>query len=157
MQITARTAAENDVDAIVALVESAIVELTPIRGGSIWSRLDARVEPFDDSVRADLDHQNYLVVVGQIDGATVGYSVVRPVDLHDGARIGRIAEIYVHPEARGVSVGETMMTEIEQWAKNAELIGLDSMALPGDRATKNFFETFGLVARAISVYRPLSD
>ena len=31
--------------------------------------------------------------------------------------------------------------------------GVDSLALPGDRHTKNFFESFGLVARAIVVHR----
>ena len=34
---------------------------------------------------------------------------------------------------------------------------MDSLALPGDRATKNFFETHGLVARAITVHRRLTD
>ena len=34
--------------------------------------------------------------------------------------------------------------------------GVDSLALPGDRHTKNFFESFGLVARAIIVHRSLS-
>jgi hypothetical protein len=30
------------------------------------------------------------------------------------------------------------------------------MALPGNRATKNFFETFGRTARAIVVHRTLN-
>jgi hypothetical protein len=32
---------------------------------------------------------------------------------------------------------------------------VDSLALPGDRHTKNFFEAFGLVARAIVVHKTL--
>jgi hypothetical protein len=34
---------------------------------------------------------------------------------------------------------------------------MDSLALPGDRATKNFFESFGLKARAIVVHRSLVE
>ena len=41
------------------------------------------------------------------------------------------------------------------WAKRWGCIGVDSLALPGDRDTKNFFETHGLVARAITVHRTL--
>jgi hypothetical protein len=40
-------------------------------------------------------------------------------------------------------------------ASDAGAIGIDALALPGDRATKNFFETFGLKARAIVVHRSL--
>lgn len=37
----------------------------------------------------------------------------------------------------------------------AGAIGVDSLALPGDRGTKNFFESFGLKARAIVVHRAI--
>ena len=40
-------------------------------------------------------------------------------------------------------------------ATAAGAIGVDALALPGDRATKNFFETFGLKARAIVVHLSL--
>ena len=41
------------------------------------------------------------------------------------------------------------------WCREKGCLGIDSVALPGDRATKNFFESFGLVARALRVHRPL--
>ena len=41
------------------------------------------------------------------------------------------------------------------WCRERGCIGIDGLALPGNRETKNFFETFGLVARAIVVHRPL--
>ena len=47
------------------------------------------------------------------------------------------------------------MDHILAWARDHGCFGLDSLALPGDRATKNFFESFGLVARAIVVHKPL--
>ena len=34
-------------------------------------------------------------------------------------------------------------------------IGADALALPGNRATKNFFEQNGFVARSIVMHRPL--
>ena len=40
-------------------------------------------------------------------------------------------------------------------ARAADAVGIDALALPGDRETKNFFETFGLKARAIVVHRSL--
>ena len=39
--------------------------------------------------------------------------------------------------------------------RERSLVGLDAVALPGDRDTQNFVETFGLVARAIQVHRSL--
>jgi hypothetical protein len=34
-------------------------------------------------------------------------------------------------------------------------VGIDALALPGNRQTKNFFESFGFTARAIVVHRRL--
>ena len=96
-------------------------------------------------------------MVGTVDGAVVGYGVIRLVALHDGAVLGRVTDIYVTPEARGVGVGEAMMDELLDWARGRGCVGVDSLALPGDRDTKNFFETHGLVARAITVHRALAD
>ena len=41
------------------------------------------------------------------------------------------------------------------WAQERGAVGIDALALPGDRHTKNFFETFGLTARALVVHRDL--
>ena len=67
-----------------------------------------------------------------------------------------IEDIYVDPGARAVGVGETLMNHLIDWCRARGCFGVDSLALPGDRETKNFFESFGLVARAIVVHRPLS-
>ena len=67
-----------------------------------------------------------------------------------------IEDIYVDPGARAVGLGETLMNHLIDWCRARGCFGVDSLALPGDRDTKNFFESFGLVARAIVVHRPLS-
>ena len=48
-----------------------------------------------------------------------------------------------------------MMEALVAWCRAQGCFGVDSIALPGDRHTKNFFESFGLVARAIVVHRSL--
>ena len=153
----ARRAADSDIAALAELAAGASAELAPRRGGYVWARLEARSGPLEQSLDRDHRSDDALVVVGTIDEAVVGYGVIRLVGLHDGAVLGRVTDIYVMPEARGVGVGEAMMKELMGWARRRACIGVDSLALPGDRETKNFFETHGLVARAITVHRSLGD
>ena len=153
----ARRAADSDIAAVVELAAGAAAELAPRRGGYVWARLEARTEPLEQSLDRDHRSDDALVVVGTVDEAVVGYGVIRLVGLHDGAMLGRVTDIYVTPEARGVGVGEAMMGELMDWARRRACIGVDSLALPGDRETKNFFETHGLVARSITVHRSLAD
>ena len=68
-----------------------------------------------------------------------------------------IAELWVTPEARGVSLGEKLIVAATQWANSHDATGLSGRALPGDRATKNYFETYGLVARSIEVYKSIAE
>ena len=65
-----------------------------------------------------------------------------------------ITDLYVIPAARRVGVGESLILAIEAWAHRRALVGLDSLALPGDRDTKNFFETFGWSPRPRSSPAP---
>ena len=62
----------------------------------------------------------------------------------------------MEPDAREVGAGEAMMNAVLDWAASMRCRGVDATALPGDRQTKNFFESFGLVARAISVHRAIT-
>ena len=153
----ARPAVESDIDAIAALCVRAAAEMAPLRGGSVWSRLEARKAPVRAGLLEDLGSDEAFLVVGTVDTAVVGYGAVRLVTLHDGALLGRVGDIYVMPEGRGVGVGEAMMELLLGWARQRGCIGVDSLALPGDRATKNFFETHGLVARSITVHRALTS
>ena len=153
----ARQAAEADMAALAALAAQATSEMSQQRGGSVWSRLEARPDPQLESLARDVRADDALVVVGTVDGAVVGYGAIRLVELHDGSTVGRVGDIYVLPDARGVGVGEAMMEMLMAWAGRRGCIGVDSLALPGDRNTKNVFETHGLVARAITVHRTLPE
>lgn len=155
MESGARRAGADDLDIVTALAGEAIAELRELRGGELWSRRDARTAPLRDGFEHALESAAEEVVVGTIDGVVVGYAaaVLRP--LHDEGVVGDLTDLYVLPDARGVGIGEAMMDEVIVWCEAHECVGVDSIALPGDRATKNFFESFGLVARAIRVHRRL--
>ncbi|HMK10352.1 MAG TPA: GNAT family N-acetyltransferase [Acidimicrobiales bacterium] len=154
---SARPATLGDLTRIAELAEQAVAELAVSKGGAVWSRREARAKPYTDSLRADLDASDRHVLAGEFGGAIVGYAVVRAETLRDGGILGVIDDIYVEPDAREVGVGEALMDGIEQWCRALGCIGIDALALPGNRETKNFFETFGLVARAIVVHRSLDD
>ena len=54
-------------------------------------------------------------------------------------------------------LGEALMNAVLGWCRDKGCRGVDSLALPGNRAAKNFFESFGLTARQILVHRSLED
>jgi ribosomal protein S18 acetylase RimI-like enzyme len=155
--ISARQATLEDLPRLAALTRLGIDELRPTRGGAVWAIRDGRPEPVEASLAAAVEDPEVLVVVGEIAGTVVGYSVTRVEALRDGSQLAVIDDIYVHPEARAVSVGETMVGLIVTWAARQGCRGIDSLALPGNRDTKNFFETFGFKARAIIVHRPIDE
>ncbi len=151
----ARAATAQDLLDVASLARAAIAELETMRGGAVWRRFQGRPEPVDASLADALVDPHQEVVVGSIDGTTVGYGVVRVEGLADGGQLGVIEDLFVDPAARGVGVGEAMMEHVLAWCEGRECIGVDALALPGHRDTKNFFETFGLTARAIIVHRSL--
>ena len=96
-----------------------------------------------------------LSFVGTIDEVVVGFAAVTVDQLADGSRLGVVTSIFVDPGAREVAVGEVMLDEVIAWCTAQDCIGIDAHALPGNRATKNFFETFGFTARLLVVHRSL--
>ena len=154
----ARPARPSDIAAITDLARTAVGELGLLRGGPVWQLQDARTEPIEAGIAADvaLPRDRGLTVVGTIDETIVGYGVSHLERLSDGSLLAEVSDLYVDPEARGVGLGEAMMDLLVAHATEAGAIGIDALALPGDRSTKNFFETFGLKARAIVVHRSLA-
>ena len=151
----ARTARPDDVPALLPLAQAAAAELRDQKGGPIWWRRERRQGDLGEALRSALDDPEFEVVVGTLDGTAIGYAIARIERLADGGRLGVVEDIYVDPGGRAVGVGEALMDHVLAWARDQGCFGVDSLALPGDRATKNFFESFGLVARAIIVHKPL--
>jgi GNAT superfamily N-acetyltransferase len=151
----ARSATNSDLPAVVDLATAMLDELRPQRGGTLWLARDARPGPIAESLRALLDRADARVIVGTIDDVVVGFATVEIEALRDGTRLGIVRELFVDPEARGVSIGELIATEIVTFCTAAGCIGIDAYALPGARETKNFFERSGFTARALVMHRKL--
>lgn len=154
-EVAARAATSGDLTSVATLAERAGAEKLAQKGGMVWDRRE-RLAHADTTVLAKtLESSDDEIAVGTLDGSVVGYGIVRIERLADGGLLGVIHDVYVEPAARELGVGEALMTYLLDWCKAAGCFGVDSLALPGDRETKNFFESFGLVARAIIVHRPL--
>lgn len=147
----ARPAGVEDLPRLGELYRAATEELRAQRGGGLWVRTTDRDAPPD--LRLDAD--DLLVLVGTIDDVVVGYARAERRQLADGSLLAALTDIYVEPEARGVGVGELLLDESVAWARKQGCSGIDSVALPGMRDTKNFFEAAGLVTRVLTVHRSL--
>lgn len=146
LRVAARPAVDADLDDLNSLVAAASTLVRPARGG--FQHLDVDGEGWSISARyADADA---IVLVGMLDEVAVGYVV-----LSARRAAATIEAMYVDPEAREVGLGEALLDSAIAWSQGRGCSTLDAVALPGDRHTKNFFETFGMVARAITVSRAL--
>ncbi len=148
-----RPATEDDLPRLAELARLAIAELTPMKGGDVWADREARWEPLDENLKMALVDPHTRVLCGTIDEAVIGYAVVRIEALRDGGRLGVLDDVFVEMQAREVGVGEAMVDDVVSWCREAGCIGIDSFALPGNRETKNFFETFGFTARMLVVHK----
>lgn len=152
-----RRATPDDLGEIVRLAAALRAELGAMRGGAVWLAREARPEPLDQAYRDLLDRDDALLVVGAIDAAAVGFGAVEIETLRAGERLGVVAELFVEAEARSVGVGEAMARVLIEFCEDRQCIGIDTRALPGHRATKNFFEEQGFTARALVMHRSLRD
>ncbi len=153
---SARAAEASDLPTILELAAESVAELTPMRGGAIWSRREARPARTAAVYQELLDRADAHVVVGAIDDVVVGFGVVGIESLHDGTRLGVVPELFVTAAARAVGVGEQILGALVAWCREQGCAGIDTLALPGHRAAKNFFEQSGFTARAIVMHRDLT-
>jgi GNAT superfamily N-acetyltransferase len=88
--------------------------------------------------------------VGTIDGVVVGY-----LELDIDGAVARVRQVYVHPEARELGLGDELLATAMEAGRAAGCTVLEGTALPGDRDTKNLYERAGVVARKIVVSKRL--
>jgi L-amino acid N-acyltransferase YncA len=146
VEVGVRPATPDDAARLEQLHREAIGEQAEARGGPVWSRREALRQPPGES----------RTIVGVIDDVIVGYARVGLDTLADGATLGVVSAIYVEPGAREVSIGEALLDDVIEWCTSKGCVGIDALALPGNRETKNFFETFGFTARLLVVHRKLT-
>lgn len=145
----ARRAGAGDLPTITLLWEQATKELRSQRGGELWALQTGR-SAVDAEPPFDLDDPDQLLLAGTIDDVVVGYARCVLV-----GQVATLTDVFVDSRAREVGVGEALLDAAIEWARERGCIGIDSLALPGMRESKNFFEAAGLVARAIVVHKDL--
>jgi GNAT superfamily N-acetyltransferase len=152
----ARPATDADVPRLAELVAEAVEEQREARGGAVWSQREAREVPAEASLKDAVTDPEQLVLTGTIDDYVVGYAVARTERLRDGSVLGIISDVYVEEGARAIGLGEVLVDQVVAWCTDRGCRGIDALALPGNRETKNFFESFGFTARAIVVHKRLA-
>ena len=151
----ARPATSEDLPHLAELATTAHAELAPTRGGAVFVAREGRAEPVAETLAADFAAADVAVFTGTIDDQPVGYAVGRTEVLRDSSRLGVITDLFVDEGARAVGVGEALMDELLTWFRAQGCAGVDTTALPGNRATKNFFEESGFTARMLVMHHRL--
>lgn len=156
----ARPATPSDLPRLADLGRMARDELAPMRGGELLLAREGHRGEVETSLAADLDDPDGGVWVGTIDSTVVGYGVghvetLAGLDDGERGRLGVIDDLFVEPDARSVGVGEAMMAMMLGWFTARGCRGVDALALPGNRSTKNFFEESGFTARLLVMHHRL--
>ncbi|NLA36348.1 MAG: GNAT family N-acetyltransferase [Actinobacteria bacterium] len=134
--IQVRSATSEDDQQIIALKALAHHEIAPQRGGP--------------SLLATLNGPAEVQLVAELAGAIVGLA-----ELSLNADRAVLSTLYVHPETRGVGVGHSLLNAATAEARTLGANHLDAAALPGDRETKNFFESHAMKTRLLIVHQEL--
>lgn len=152
----ARPAVEQDLAALRELRATCLAELEAKRGGALLASRLAITAGRDALTDAIRDPAQGLFV-GTLSDVAVGYARASCQALAGGRLLGVLDELFVEPAARGVGVGEALVAAVSAWLHQKGCLGVDTNALPGDRATKNFLEGAGFRARLLVMHRDLPD
>jgi GNAT superfamily N-acetyltransferase len=151
-----RPAGEHDIARIVELADVMRAELSAMKGGAVWLQREAWAEPLDDAYRALVERDDALVVVGTIDDVVLGFGAALVEPLRSGDSLGVITDLFVEEAAREVGIGEEIIDDLVAFCTDRGCIGIDGFALPGHRATKNFFEEHHFTARMLTMHHRLT-
>jgi len=139
-----RRAGPQDSDRCRDLLATARAESATARGGDL-------LVPPDADPSSWLEQPDRVLLVGLFDEVVVGLAAGRvAVD-----RIGHVDCCYVETGARGVGVGESLIGGLLGWFGEQGCTGVDALALPGDRSTKQLLENAGFKARLLVLHRRL--
>jgi len=122
---------------------------------ALWPVADGLPEPIEPAFAKHLDEDDSLIVIGSIDDVPLGFMWMRSEALlpqAGDARVGSARLVFVEVEARGVGVGEAMITMVMADFRDRGITLFDSHVSPGHRLAKNFFESHGYSARRIVMH-----
>ncbi len=138
-----RPATAADIPVLNELRATHVGEAAPLRGGP---QLIATLPAPEWLPPPDADACTW---VGTLDGVAVAYALVaRSLN----PKVALVAELFVLAEAREVGLGEALRDACVASAREWGCTGIDAYALPGARATKNFFESGRFTARLLVVH-----
>jgi GNAT superfamily N-acetyltransferase len=151
-----RTATAEDTPRLCQLAEELRAGIVSQRGGSLLAdpgpgRDDGGGAP--GWVEEHLGDPATLVLVGTLDGVVIGFAVCHLEG--GGSHRGALDACFVEPGARGVGVGRLLLDTAVTWMREQGAGGMDGIALPGDRAAKNFYESAGFKARMLTMHREI--
>lgn len=160
-----RPATESDIDRLLELSKAMRADMAEVRGGRLWALKErGRASSVDELIRSlremdgdqvSSDAGKTRVVLGEFDGAAIGFAIGVIETLADDTLLGVITDLFVEEQAREVGVGEAMLTDLVTFFTRNNCVGIDAFALPGDRSTKNFFEEQGFKARLLQMHHTL--
>ncbi len=153
-----RLAEAADLEIVDRLLKMASTDASTKRGGELL--LDRELSDQGDRILAYLrdgppgvgpDAADLDIIVGEFSSCVFGVAVVVYETLASDRQLARLSTFVVEEGARGVGIGAAMMGHVRELARARGCVSLDANALPGDRNTKNFFESFGMKARLLTV------
>ncbi len=153
-----RKATSGDAQALAELSSQLRDHLLSHRGGSLLmaeGRLPSAGAFDPEQLAASMVDPDRSVLVGTIDGVVVGMALGRIETLRGDTRLGQLEGCYVESDARSVGVGRLLVDTLMAWFEECRCIGVDGVALPGDREGKSFFEAAGFKARLLVMHRSL--
>lgn len=152
MTEAARRATADDIAPIAEILARQAEAIRDHRGGNELLHGELPLAPSIPDMLADPEA---VVIAGTYDEVIMGVATAKVQTRANGERIAHISRLVVDEEIRKSGIGESIMNELERWAREQGCVAIESVALPGDRNTKNFFESFGLKARLLVVGRRL--
>lgn len=148
MDPVVRLGTADDIPALEWLQGHARNALIDVRGGNL--RL-AECAPVTDWPVLFAD-PNAVVLVGELAGVVLGFLIML---LRSDIDRAVVTYAFVEEGARELGLGGTMVEQAIEIARRRGVSGIEAVALPGDRETKNLYERAGLTARKITVYKSL--
>lgn len=148
MDPVVRRATVADAAELDRLQSLARLALEPVRGGALRLAECPAVTDWPSLI----NDASCVVFVGMLLDSVVSYLVLQ---LSDQKNRGIVTHAYVEAEARELGLGDGMLEAAIAVVRDAGLAGVEAIALPGDRETKNMYERAGLTARKLTVYKSL--
>jgi len=151
--VTSRMATEADLDDLVALYRDLEREQAALR--PLWPLADGLPEPVSEAFVDVMGDDESVLVIGELDDVPLGFGWCRAEDLlpqAGGDRVAVVRLIHTEVEARGIGVGEAMVTMLLDAFRARGFHLFDARVSPGHRNAKNFFEANGFSARLIVMH-----